>query len=149
MGREMDIKQILEILPHRYPFLFVDRIIDYDLEAKTVVGLKNVTMNEAFFQGHFPVAPIMPGVLILEALAQTGGILVHLLGMDQGRIAVLLNVTDAKFRTPVKPGDQLHLHCEGVHITHRAGKVKAEAKVGDKVAVQATISFALVDKSQI
>jgi 3-hydroxyacyl-[acyl-carrier-protein] dehydratase len=145
----LDIKRILEILPHRYPFLLVDKIVDYNIEEKWVVGLKNVTMNEAFFQGHFPGAPIFPGVLMLEALAQTGGVLVHLLGKDQGKIAVLLNITDAKFRTPVGPGDQLHLHCEGIHTTPRAGKVKAEAKVGDKVAVQATISFALVDKSQI
>lgn len=149
MSRELDINKILEILPHRYPFLMVDKIVDYDTEAKWVKGIKNVTMNEAYFQGHFPGAPIMPGVLILEALAQTGGVLVHLLGMDMGRIAVLLNVSEARFRTPVKPGDQLQLHCEGVHITPRAGKVKAEAKVGDKLAVEAIISFALVDKSQI
>src|SRR3972149_96028 len=93
-------KQIKEILPHRYPFLFVDRIIYINLEENEIIGLKNVTVNEPFFQGHFPHVPIMPGVLILEALAQTGGILVHQKGYDK-KIAVLLNVAGAKFRKPV------------------------------------------------
>src|ERR1700733_13996527 len=93
----LEAKDIIKILPHRYPFLLVDRILEVDLEKGYILGQKNVTINESFFQGHFPEAPIMPGVLILEALAQTGGVLVHLKGQNS-RIAVLLNVNNAKFR---------------------------------------------------
>lgn len=146
--KTLDVKEIIKILPHRYPFLLVDRIIDIDLERGYILGQKNCTMNEAFFQGHFPNAPIMPGVLILEALAQAGGVLVHLKGQVE-KIAVLLNVNHAKFRQPVKPGDVLHLHCEGIHFSSKGGRVKATAKVGDKIAAEAEIGFALVDKSQI
>jgi 3-hydroxyacyl-[acyl-carrier-protein] dehydratase len=144
----LDIKEILKILPHRYPFLLVDKIVSIDLEANTIVGQKNVTMNEQFFQGHFPEAPIMPGVLILEALAQTGGILIHQKGCKD-KIAVFLNVSQAKFRNPVKPGDILYLHAEGIHFSSRAGKIKAVARVNDKIAAEAEIAFALVYKSQI
>lgn len=144
----LDIKEILKILPHRYPFLLVDRIIEIDLEKGYIAGQKNVTINEAFFQGHFPEAPIMPGVLILEALAQTGGVLVHLKGKIP-KIAVLLNVNNAKFRHPVRPGDLLYLKVQGLHFTSRGGRVKAEAIVNDKLAVEAEIGFALVDKDQI
>src|SRR4051812_43736248 len=106
----LDLNEIVKILPHRYPFLLVDRIIELDMEKGIIIGQKNVTINEGFFQGHFPSVPIMPGVLILEALAQTGGVLVHLKGKMQ-KIAVLLNVNNAKFRAPVKPGDVLILKC--------------------------------------
>lgn len=144
----LDIKQIVKILPHRYPFLLVDRILSYDLDKGIIVGQKNATINEAFFQGHFPDAPIMPGVLILEALAQVGGVLVHLKGYSD-KIAVLLNVNNAKFRNPVKPGDVINLRCEGIHFSSKGGRVKAVASVQDKVAVEAEIGFALVDKTQI
>ncbi|MDN3508354.1 MAG: 3-hydroxyacyl-ACP dehydratase FabZ [Simkaniaceae bacterium] len=144
----LNTKEILKILPHRYPFLLVDRIIEIDLEAGTIVGQKNVTMNEHFFQGHFPVAPIMPGVLILEALAQAGGILIHQKGYDK-KIALLLSVTDAKFRRPVTPGDVLHLHAELIHIGSKGGKVNAVAKVDGKPVAQATIGFALIDAEQV
>jgi 3-hydroxyacyl-[acyl-carrier-protein] dehydratase len=147
-AKSMDLKQILKILPHRYPFLLVDRILSVDLEAGTIVGQKNATFNESFFQGHFPGAPIMPGVLILEALAQTGGILVYLKG-DTEKTAVLLNVNNAKFRHPVKPGDVLVLRCEGLHFSRKGGRVKAQAEVDGKIAVEAEIGFALVDKNQI
>lgn len=143
-----DVKEIIKILPHRYPFLLVDRIVEIDLEKGTILGQKCVTINEAFFQGHFPDAPIMPGVLILEALAQTGGVLVHLKGQIP-KIAVLLNVNNAKFRHPVRPGDVLMLKGEGLHFSSKGGRVKVEALVNDKVAVEAEIGFALVDKSQI
>lgn len=146
--KTLDIKEIVKILPHRYPFLLVDRIIEIDLEKGYIVGQKNVTINETFFQGHFPDAPIMPGVLILEALAQTGGILVHLKGHG-GRIAVLLNVNNAKFRLPVHPGDVLHLRAESIHISSKGGRIKAQALVQEKVAAEAEIGFALVDKSQV
>lgn len=144
----LDLKEIMKILPHRYPFLLVDKIVSYDLEKNTIIGLKNATINEAFFQGHFPLAPIMPGVLILEALAQVGGVLVHLKGYTD-KTAVLLYVNGAKFRNPVKPGDTLMLECEGIHFSTKGGKVKAVAKVQDKLAVEAEIGFALVDKEQI
>lgn len=147
-NKSLDIKDILKILPHRYPFLLVDKIIDYDLEKGTILGQKNLTFNETFFQGHFPDAPIMPGVLILEALAQTGGILVHLKG-NVSKIAVLLNVNNAKFRNPVRPGDNLYLYCEGIHFSSKGGRIKTVAKVNDKIAVEAEIGFALVEKSQI
>lgn len=144
----LDIKEILKILPHRYPFLLVDRIVEIDIENGKILGQKNVTINEAFFQGHFPDAPIMPGVLILEALAQAGGVLVHLKSPIP-KIAVLLNVNNAKFRHPVRPGDVLMLKGEGLHFSSKGGRVKVEAMVQDKIAVEAEIGFALVDKSQI
>ena len=141
-------KEIETILPHRSPFLLVDRIVHIDLEASEIIGVKNVTVNEPFFQGHFPGAPIMPGVLILEALAQTGGILVHQKGYAK-KIAVLLNVANAKFRRPVVPGDVLHLHAKGLHISSNGGKMSAKAMLGDLLAVEAELSFALVDKDKL
>ena len=144
----LSAKQVEKILPHRYPFLLVDRVIHIDLEANEIIALKNVTVNEPFFQGHFPGAPIMPGVLILEALAQTGGILVHQKGYDK-KIAVLLNVTNAKFRKPVTPGDALLLHAKGLHISGNGGKIQAKAMIGALVAVEAELSFALIDKEKL
>jgi len=141
-------KDIEKILPHRYPFLLVDRILEINLEENEILGLKNVTVNEPFFQGHFPGVPIMPGVLILEALAQTGGVLVHQKGYDK-KIAVLLNVTGAKFRKPVLPGDALLLYAKGVHISGNGGKIKAKAMIGQVLAVEAELSFALVHKDQL
>ncbi len=144
----MNSKEISEILPHRYPFLLVDRVLSINLEENEILGVKNVTVNEPFFQGHFPETPIMPGVLLLEALAQTGGILVHQKGYTK-KIAVLLNVAHAKFRKPVLPGDVLHLHVKGLHISGTGGKIRAKALVEDKLAVEAELSFALVDKGQL
>ena len=141
-------KEIAKILPHRYPFLLVDRVIYLNLEENKIVGQKNVTMNEQFFQGHFPGAPIMPGVLILEALAQTGGILIHQKGYGH-KIAVLLNMNNVKFRKPVVPGDVLILEAQGLHFTSKAGKVHVRALVNDQLAVEAEIAYALVDKEQI
>lgn len=144
----LDAKTIAQILPHRYPFLLVDRIIQMDLNENTITGLKNVTMNEDFFNGHFPGAPIMPGVLILEALAQTGGILVHQ-KLKTDKIAVLLTINNAKFRKPVVPGDTLHLQITGQHVSSKGGKVLAKAVVKNQVVVEAEIGFALVDRSQL
>ncbi len=142
-----DIKDILKILPHRYPFLLVDRIVEMNLEENLIIGIKNVTVNEYFFQGHFPGVPIMPGVLILEALAQAGGILVHQKTSDD-KTALLLNVNNAKFRKPVVPGDVLILHAEGIHISNKAGKIRAKALVNDQVVTEAEIGFVLVQKDQ-
>jgi 3-hydroxyacyl-[acyl-carrier-protein] dehydratase len=144
----LDAKKIAQILPHRYPFLLVDRITHIDLEGNVIIGQKNVTMNEHFFVGHFPEGPIMPGVLILEALAQTGGILVHQ-KLQTDKIAVLLTVNNAKFRKPVVPGDVLMLHIEGQHVSSKGGKVLAKAMVNDNLVVEAEIGFALIDRKQL
>lgn len=144
----LTIKQIEAILPHRYPFLLVDRVVYLNLEENEIIAQKNVTATEPFFQGHFPGAPIMPGVLILEALAQTGGILVHQKGYTE-KIAVLLNVNAAKFRRPVTPGDILHLHAKGLHISGNGGRMQAKAMLGEQLACEAELSFALVTKEQL
>ncbi len=143
-----DIQKILEIIPHRYPFLLVDKIVEMDLENNTIVGIKNVTMNEPFFQGHFPGVPIMPGVLILEALAQAGGILVDQKNQNS-KIALLLNVNNAKFRRPVVPGDVLRLEAHALHVSNKGGRIDAKALVDHQVAAQAEIGFALVNKEQL
>ncbi len=144
----LNVKEITKILPHRYPFLLVDKIIYLNLEENVIIGQKNVTVNEQFFQGHFPGVPIMPGVLILEALAQTGGILVHKKGHCE-KIAVLLNINNAKFRKPVVPGDVLTLHATGLHLSNKGGRIMAKAMVNEQLAVEAEIGFALVDKEQL
>lgn len=144
----LDVKEISKILPHRYPFLLVDKIIHLNLEENVIIGQKNVTSNEQFFQGHFPGVPLMPGVLVLEALAQTGGILVHQKGYNK-KIAVLLNINNAKFRKPVVPGDVLFLHALGLYLSNKGGRIQAKAMVNDQLAVEAEIGFALVDKEQL
>lgn len=147
-NRVLDTKEIMKILPHRYPFLLVDRIVELDLEKGVIVGQKNLTINEAFFQGHFPGAPIMPGVLILEALAQTGGVMLHLRA-NPDKIAVLLNINNAKFRHPVRPGDVLFLRAEGLHFSSKGGRIAVRAMVGEKIAAEAEIAFAFMEKEQI
>ena len=148
LPQTLDIQQILNILPHRYPFLLVDRVLELNLETGYVLAQKNVTINEAFFQGHFPEVPIMPGVMILEALAQAGGILVHLKG-NGDKIAILLSVNQAKFRHPVKPGDVLLLRGQGLHFSSKGGRIKAEALVNDKIVAEAEIGFVFVNKNQL
>ncbi|MEI8301042.1 MAG: 3-hydroxyacyl-ACP dehydratase FabZ [Chlamydiota bacterium] len=143
-----NIRQILEILPHRYPFLLVDKIVQLDLEKSEIIGKKNVTMNETFFQGHFPGVPIMPGVLILESMAQTGGILIHQKGYQE-KIALLLTVNQAKFRKPVFPGDDLFLHVHILHLGSKGGRVMAKALVNKQVVAEAEIGFALMDKAKL
>jgi 3-hydroxyacyl-[acyl-carrier-protein] dehydratase len=144
----LDVKEITKILPHRYPFLLVDKIIYLNLEENVIIGQKNVTVNEQFFQGHWPQVPIMPGVLILEALAQTGGILIHKKGHCE-KIAVLLNINNAKFRKPVVPGDVLTLHVAGMHLSAKGGRVVAKAMVDEQLAVEAEIGFAMIDERQL
>lgn len=109
---EIDIDQIKKILPHRYPFLLVDRILECDLEGQRIVGLKNVTVNEPYFNGHFPGYPIMPGVLQVEAMAQTGGVLMNQLFDARGRVAFFLAIDKARFRRAVRPGDQLRIEVQ-------------------------------------
>jgi len=144
----LDGKRISQILPHRYPFLLVDRIVYLSLEERLIIGQKNVTLNENFFVGHFPNTPIMPGVLILEALAQTGGILVYQ-KLQTDKIAVLMSINNVKFRKLVVPGDVLMLHVSGQHISLKGGKVEAKAIVNGDVIVEGALSFALVDQKQL
>ena len=144
----IEAREILEILPHRFPFLLIDKVLKLDLEENIVIAQKNTTFNEAFFQGHFPGIPIMPGVLILEALAQTGGILIYKKGYV-GKIAVLMNVKNAKFRTPVRPGDILRLEVKGLHLSSKGGRFKVHAFTDEKLAVEAEMGFALIDKDKI
>ena len=139
---ELDINQIMEILPHRPPFLLVDRIVDCQPGLRAV-GVKCVTMNEPFFAGHFPGHPVMPGVLILEALAQTGAVAALSLPEFKGKIAVFGGVKNCRFKRQVVPGDVLTLRCE---LTARRGSVgfgTAVAKVDGKVACQAELTFAI------
>lgn len=138
----MDVRQIKQIIPHRYPFLLVDKIIEID-EGKRVVGIKNVTVNEPFFQGHFPEYPVMPGVLILEALAQTGAIAVLGQEENKGKIGFLAGVDKCRFKQQVKPGDQLRLEIEIIRMKGSIGKGKGVATVDGKVACEAEIMFAI------
>ena len=135
--------QIQEILPHRYPFLLVDKIVEMEI-GKKAVGIKNVTINEPFFQGHFPGNPIMPGVLMVEALAQVGA--VAILSMDEykGKIAVFTGIDNVKFRRQVVPGDVLRLEVEIISIRKNMGKGKAIATVDGEVAVRGEIMFAVI-----
>ena len=139
----LEINDILQALPHRYPFLLVDRIIELE-PGKRITGIKNVTYNEPFFQGHWPGRPIMPGVLIVEAMAQTAGILIAQ-GSSKRRHALLASIDGVKFRRPVVPGDQLRLEVEGVRSNGRATQVQAYAKVGDRVAAEGRIRFVAID----
>lgn len=141
-------KEIEKILPHRYPFLLVDKVIHLDLRNDEIIGQKNVTINEQFFLGHFPEAPIMPGVLIIEAMAQTGGILVHQKGYVK-KIAVLLSVSGVRFRKPIFPGDVVYLHAKGVHISNKGGKMRTKAVVDEQICVEAELSFALLDINKL
>ncbi len=140
----IDIHRIQRILPHRYPFLMVDRIVEIE-GASRVVGIKNVSINEAFFQGHYPGDPIMPGVLIIEALAQIGGILLSQELEHKGKVAVLLSLDKVKFRRAVRPGDQLVLEAEAIRIRSTTGHVKGRARVGNEPVAEAEIKFILTD----
>ncbi|HEY3244551.1 MAG TPA: UDP-3-O-acyl-N-acetylglucosamine deacetylase [Phycisphaerae bacterium] len=141
---QIDVRRIQRILPHRYPFLMVDRIIELD-GIKRAVGIKNVSINEEYFQGHYPGQPIMPGVLIIEAMAQMGGILLSQELEHTGKVAVLLSLDRVKFRRAVTPGDQLILEAETIRVKSSAGHVRCHARVGDETVAEATIKFILTD----
>ncbi|MFU0789353.1 3-hydroxyacyl-ACP dehydratase FabZ [Cerasibacillus sp. JNUCC 74] len=138
----MNIEQIKEIIPHRYPFLLVDRVTELE-EGKRVTGLKNVSANEPFFQGHFPEYAVMPGVLILEALAQLGAIAMLGLEENKGKIGFLAGVDNCRFKQQVRPGDQLQMEVEILRLKGPIGKGKAVAKVEGKTACEAEILFAI------
>ena len=139
-----NINDILRILPHRYPFLLVDRVLELEPDRR-IVALKNVTVNEPFFQGHFPGAPVMPGVLVLEAMAQAGGIMLYN-HMDQPetKLMYLTGIENAKFRRPVIPGDQLRIEIELLSKRSHFGKMSGRATVDGRLVAEATVQFAIV-----
>lgn len=139
------LEEIQQLLPHRYPFALVDRIIDY-VPGEKAVGIKNVTFNEPHFQGHFPGRPLMPGVLIVEAMAQVGGIVLSQMPGVDGRLCVFAGIDKVKFRRPVVPGDQLIITTELITIKRmRFGKMKARAEVDGQLACEGTLMFSVVD----
>jgi UDP-3-O-[3-hydroxymyristoyl] N-acetylglucosamine deacetylase/3-hydroxyacyl-[acyl-carrier-protein] dehydratase len=143
-GKELDISQIMQILPHRYPFLLVDRILSLE-GGKRAVGIKNVTINDNFFEGHFPKRPVMPGVLIIEAMAQVGGVLMLAQEEHRGKIAYFMAANNIKFRKTVVPGDQLMLEVEVVKLRSKTGQVHTQASVAGKVVAEADLLFSLVE----
>jgi 3-hydroxyacyl-[acyl-carrier-protein] dehydratase len=140
----LDIEQIKKILPHRYPFLLVDRIIALT-PGKHAVGRKSVTINEPFFQGHFPVKAIMPGVLVIEAMAQVGGVMMLSQPDSEGKLAYIGGITGARFRKPIVPGDVLECETTLLKVRGDMGKVACVARVDGAVAAEAEIMFALVN----
>jgi UDP-3-O-[3-hydroxymyristoyl] N-acetylglucosamine deacetylase/3-hydroxyacyl-[acyl-carrier-protein] dehydratase len=143
-SKELANEEIMKILPHRYPFLLVDKIIDLD-PAKRAVGIKNVSFNEHFFQGHFPSRPVMPGVLIIEAMAQVGGVLMLSSPANKGKLAYFMAANNAKFRKTVLPGDQLVIEIVAGKVKSKTGTVYAKAFVEEKLVAEAELMFALVD----
>ena len=146
----MDIVEIMEILPHRYPILLVDKILEFEL-GKRIVGLKNVSVNEPVFQGHFPSFPLMPGVYMLEAMAQVGGILmIKSLGLEIGKYAVVFaGVDEARFKRPVYPGDQLIMELETISLKKTISKMKGIAKVDGQIVTEAILMAAARDLESI
>ncbi|OEH85462.1 3-hydroxyacyl-[acyl-carrier-protein] dehydratase FabZ [Desulfuribacillus stibiiarsenatis] len=138
----LDIQQIKEIIPHRYPFLLIDKILEVE-EGKRAVGIKNVTMNEPFFQGHFPEYPVMPGVLIVEALAQVGAVAILKDPQHKGKIVLFAGIDNLRIRKQVVPGDTLELTVEISRLKGPIGKGNAIAKVDGKVAVEGELMFAI------
>ena len=142
----MDVTRIMELLPHRYPFLLVDRILEIQGTQK-IVGLKNVTINEPFFQGHFPGHPIMPGVLIVEAMAQTGGLLLMEQVKDRdNKVVYFMSLDAVKFRKPVVPGDQLRMEVEMLQFRGKIARMKGVALVDGQVATEAEMMACVVDR---
>lgn len=143
----LDIQQIKEIIPHRYPFLLVDRVLEVE-EGKRAIGIKNVTANEEFFNGHFPDYPVMPGVLIVEALAQVGAVAMLKKEENRGRLAFFAGIDNCRFKRQVRPGDQLRLEVEMTRVRGAIGKGKAIATVDGEIACETEITFALGDKKE-
>ncbi len=144
----LTIDEIMALLPHRYPFLLIDRVVEVE-RRKRIVAIKNVTINEPFFQGHFPGYPIMPGVLVVEAMAQAGGVLVLLDLPDPGdKLMLFTGVDGARFRRPITPGDQVRLEINVLQLRSRAVRLEGKAFVDGKLACEATLSCGLVPRSQ-
>lgn len=143
-----DIQDILGFLPHRYPFLLIDRIVEFEPKQR-IVAIKNVTINEPFFQGHFPGYPIMPGVLVIEAMAQAGGILIMRETPDRDeKLVVFTGIERAKFRRPVTPGDQLRIDIDVLSFRPRAGRIQGRATVDGKLACEATLTCQVVPRAR-
>lgn len=138
----LDIQQIKEIIPHRYPFLLIDKILEVE-EGKRAVGIKNVTGNEEFFNGHFPDFPVMPGVLIVEALAQVGAVSMLKKEENRGKLALFAGIDNCRFKRQVRPGDQLVLEVEILRLKGPVGKGKGVAKVDGEIACETELMFAL------
>jgi 3-hydroxyacyl-[acyl-carrier-protein] dehydratase len=145
-GKTVDLLEIMELIPHRYPFLMIDRVEDIRLDV-SAVGVKNVTINEPFFQGHFPERPIMPGVLIIEAMAQTAAVLVveTLERAAAGKLVYFMTIDMARFRKPVVPGDTLRILVSKLRNRRNVWKFRGEARVGSKLVADATFSAMIVD----
>ncbi len=144
MSEIIEASEILKILPHRYPMLLVDRIVEFDHETNHIVGIKNLTFNELFFQGHFPDNPVMPGVLQLEAMAQVAGVMLNSREGNSGKTAYFMAMNKVKFRHMVIPGDQLRLEIDVLRMRTRIATVQGKAYVGDVLASQAELTFGYV-----
>lgn len=147
MNQSLDINEIQKVLPHRYPFLLVDRIVELE-PGKRIVGIKNVTINEPWFVGHFPGYPIMPGVLIIEAMAQTGGVLVLSQMPDrESKLVLFAGIEEARFRRQVIPGDQLRLELDVLALRNTICKMKGRAMVNGKLAAEAVVMCVIADRA--
>lgn len=147
---EIDINRVMEMIPHRYPILLVDRVLEH-VPAESAVSLKNVTINEPHFMGHFPGFPVMPGVLIVEAMAQTAAIVVvEAMGEEaEGKVVFFMTIDNARFRKPVVPGDSMHIHVTKVKSRGSVWRFKGEARVGDTLCAEATFSAMITDESSV
>jgi 3-hydroxyacyl-[acyl-carrier-protein] dehydratase len=143
---EIDIQRIMQMIPHRYPFLLIDRVVDV-VAGESAVGIKNVSINEGYFQGHFPERPVMPGVLIVEAMAQTAAVLVvQTLGPgSEGKLVYFMSVDNARFRRPVLPGDRLHIHVTRKQHRGNVWKFEGKAMSGDKLMAEAVFAAMIMD----
>jgi 3-hydroxyacyl-[acyl-carrier-protein] dehydratase len=143
----VDIRRILQMIPHRYPMLMVDRVVNMELD-RSAVGIKNVSINEPFFQGHFPSEPVMPGVLIVEAMAQTAAVLVVATfgAKSEGKLVYFMSIDGARFRQPVTPGDRLELHVEKIQSRSNVWKFAGKAMVDGKLAAEATFAAMIRDR---
>ena len=142
-----DVSRIMQMIPHRYPILLIDRILDFT-PGERVLSLKNVTINEPHFQGHFPGFPVMPGVLIIEAMAQSAAwLVVETMGIEaEGKLVYFMTIDQARFRKPVVPGDSLHIHAVKIQNRRNVWKFHGEAKVGDTLCAEATFSAMIMDR---
>jgi 3-hydroxyacyl-[acyl-carrier-protein] dehydratase len=148
IAQTFDITAVMEMIPHRYPILLVDRILEF-VPGERAIGLKNVTFNEPHFQGHFPGWPVMPGVLIVEAMAQTSACLVvHTLGEEaKGKLVYFMSIDEAKFRKPVTPGDTMHIHVEKIQNRKNVWKFSGKAMVDGQLCAEATFSAMIMDRA--